>query len=164
MRSKNRTSTNKKRLKIQRVLSVAVWIVVPPLTLAALVVFVRPKLEVMLVRLRQEKNIGIYAQAPPGAILAYTQDVPLRFKANRFAEVEDTLYLPSNQQTGLRESTGYLMESDVGGIRVNPDESVWIVVIRKDENRWLELYAPGYYFKVVPGTGKVSFMEDIKFY
>jgi len=144
-------------------LRVAAWIIVSPLVFGALVVFVRPKLELMLVRLRADKNAEIYAQATPGAMLAYTQDVPLRFKANKFAEVEDTLYLPSNPQTGLKKNIGYLMEGDVGGVRINPDGSVWIVVIRKDENRWLEFYAPGHIFKIPPGAGKVSFLENIKF-
>jgi hypothetical protein len=143
-----------KRLRAHRVFSVAVWIIAPVLIFAVLVAVVRP---------RAKKDTGIYVQAPPKAILSYSEDVPLRFKANRFAEIEDTLFLPSNQQTGLRANVGYLTESEVGGVRINADESVWIVVIRKDENRWLEFYAPSHYFKTVPGTGKISFMENIKF-
>jgi len=143
-----------RRLKAQRVLWVAIWIIIPALIFTALVAVVRPK---------GKQDTGIYVQAPPEAILFYTEDVPLRLKANRFAEIEDTIFLPSNPQTGQRESIGILTESEVGGVRINPDESVWIVVIRKDENRWVEFCAPSRYFKIVPGAGKISFMENINF-
>ena len=152
-----------KGFKIRRVLWVAVWIIVPAFIFVALVAVVRKTADVALQR-RARNDTGIYAQAPPEAILAYTQAVPLRPKANQFAEVEDTLSLSSNQQTGLRESIGYLTGSEVGGVRINPDGSVWVVVIRKEENIWVEYYAPSRYFKIIPGTGKVSFMKDIKFH
>lgn len=144
-----------KRSKVKRAFWVAVWIIAPALIFAALIAVVA--------RPRAKKDTGTYAQAPPEAILSYTEDVPLRLKANRFADIEDTLFLPSNPQTGQREKIGYLTESEVGGVRINPDESVWIVVIRKDENRWVEFYAPSRYFKIVPGAGKIPFIDNIKF-
>jgi len=99
----------------------------------------------------------ILLQAPMEAVLLYYKEVPLRSKPDLSEENEDTLVVPKGQQCG------YLTEGEIGGLRINPDESDWIIVVRKDGNRRLEFYAPFSYFDISPTAG-FPYLNRVKFH
>jgi len=136
---------------VKRTIWVAVWITAPLLLFLALVSGVRSKF----------KNQARVPAEGKG-ILAYTETIPLRTEANALSEIESKLYLPSDPQTGQRRPIGYLTSDEVGGVRINPDGSIWIIVIVKDENRWLEFYAPARYFRRVKNSGEAKFLEMVR--
>lgn len=147
------SSVNDKRPGIRGIVLAAVWLISPILIFAGLFTALGPST-------KPDKISD--GQVPPSTIFVYTENVPLRLKANEYSQIEDTLYLPSDPRTGQRRTFGCLSESEVGGVRVNPDQSVWIIVIKKDENIWVEFLAPSRYFKIAPGAGNVAFLKNIK--
>jgi len=154
---------NDRILKIKKIVPVAVGIIVPVLIFSTLVV----------VRLPKAKDGGATSpQATEEGILSYTEDVPLRYKADTSARIIYRLFLPKDPQTGEKKKYGYLTESSIAGARINQDGSVWIIVIIRDEiydEYYAEgqevredFYAPSKYFKILPGARKVPCLKNIE--
>jgi hypothetical protein len=95
-------------------------------------------------------------QIPVGAALAYREDVPLYPMPT--LNVKSTASL--RRQAG--QPAGYLMESQVTGVRTNRDGSIWIILAWKDASGWREMYAPSTYFNIVPGALGIPFFKDLK--
>lgn len=96
------------------------------------------------------------SQIPVGAALAYRDKVPLYPRPTENVKNTDVLRVQGGQPAG------YVMESQVTGVRTNRDGSIWITLAWKDAKGWSELYAPSYYFQVVPGARNIPFFKDIK--
>ena len=99
---------------------------------------------------------GGSGQIPVGAALAYREDVPLYPRPTENIKSTEALAMPPGQPAG------YVMESQVTGVRSNRDGTIWIVLAWKTGKRWTEMYAPTYFFQVVPGARGIPFFEDIK--
>ena len=130
-----------KELDIRRIIGLAALIITTILLVAGIVALIGRKAK------DKAFTKEILFQAPMKAVLLYDEEVPLRSKPNLSEKKEDKLIVPEGQQYG------YLTKGEIGGARINPDESAWIIVIRKDENRWLEFYAPFRYFDISPTAG-----------
>lgn len=160
--SKRRSLVNDKILKIKKITPVAVGIVVPVLIFSALVV----------ARLPSAKDGGATdPQATGEGVFSYTEDVPLRYKPDTSERIVYRLFLPKDPQTGEKKKYGYLTQDGVGGVRINQDGSIWILVIIRDEiyDEYYEegqevredFYAPLKYFKTLPGAGKIPCLKNI---
>jgi len=145
-----------KDLDIRQIIALAVLIIAAILLVAGIVGLIRTK----------AKNKGISAQAPMEAVLVqapmeavllYYKNVPLRSKPNVSEEEEDMLIVPEGEQCG------YLTEGEIGGVRITPDESVWIVVIGKDGNWRSVCYAPLRYFDISPTAG-YPYLNRVKYH
>ena len=130
----------------QIITGLAILIITAILLVAGVVALIRTKAKDKDIS-AQAATEAILFQAPTDAVLLYDKVVPLRSVPNLSGEKKDTLLLPAGQQYG------YLTESEIGGARINPDESTWVIVIRKHGNRLLELYAPFRYFDISPTAG-----------
>jgi hypothetical protein len=95
-------------------------------------------------------------QIPVGAALAYREKVPLYPRPTENVKNTDVLHVQGGREAG------YVMESQVSGVRTNRDGSIWITLAWKDGKGWSELYAPSYYFQMVPGARNIPFFKDIK--
>ncbi len=96
------------------------------------------------------------SQIPVGAALAYREKVPLYPRPTQ--GIKSTASLPV--QAG--QPASYVMESQVTGVRTNRDGSIWIILAWKSGSKWVEMYAPSYFFQVVPGARMIPFFKDIK--
>ena len=99
---------------------------------------------------------GGAGQIPVGAALAYREDVPLYPRPTQNIKSTDLLKVQPGQPAG------YVMESRVTGVRTNRDGAIWIVLAWKAGKGWTEMYAPSYFFQIVPGARGIPFFEDIK--
>ena len=161
--SKKRSSVNDKLLKIKKIAPIAVGIVVPVVIFSALIVIKLPK----------AKDYGTTGQQSTGGdgVFSYTEDVPLRYKPDLAERIIYRLFLPKDPQTGEKKKQGYLTKDGIGGVRINQDGSIWIIVIVRDEiydEYYAEgqevredFYAPLKYFKPLSGAGKVPCLKNI---
>jgi hypothetical protein len=117
-----------KELDIRRIIGLAVLIITTILLVAGIFALIRTKARDKGISARAPTE-AILLQAPMEAVLLYYKNVPLRSEPNPSAENEDTLLVPEGQQYG------YLTEGEIDGVRITPDESVWVVVVRKDASR-----------------------------
>jgi len=99
---------------------------------------------------------GGAGQIPVGAALAYREDVPLYPRPTQNIKSTQVLKMQPGQPAG------YVMESQVTGVRTNRDGAIWIVLAWKAGTRWTEMYAPSYFFQIVPGARGIPFFENIK--
>ncbi len=162
--SKKTFSVNDKILKIKKIAPIAVGIIVPVLIFSALVVARLPKVN-------DGRATSPQATGGGEGVFSYTEDVPLRYKPDTSDRIIYRLFLPKDPQTGEKKKSGYLTQDGVGGVRINQDGSIWIIVIIRDEiydEYYAEgqevredFYAPLKYFKTLPGAGKVPCLRDI---
>ena len=147
---------NDKNLDIRQIVALAVVIICAILVVGGIV----------HVKLKKGKNNDISAQAPSEAILLpapreavllYYEKVPLRSKPNLSEEKEDMLSVPEGQQCG------YLTKDQIGGVRITPDESIWIVVTRGVGDWRSELYAPFRCFDISPTAG-YPYLNRVKYH
>ncbi len=96
------------------------------------------------------------SQIPVGAALAYREEVPLYPRPKQSVKSTASLRVQPGQPAG------YLMESQVTGVRTNRDGSIWIVLAWKGATGWVEVYAPSTYFHVVPGALRIPFFKDLQ--
>ena len=118
-------------------------------------------------------NQGVVTTAASGdAVLMYTEKLPFRTQPNTSVDVIYNMPLPSDPQTGEQKNAGYLTGNDLGGVRINPDGSTWIIVVLRDEIVYQEYYSddedireefyvPAKYLRFAPGARKPSFLRNI---
>lgn len=140
-----------KELDIRRIIGLAVLIITTILLVAGIVALIGRK--------AKDKAVTkeILFQGPPEAVLLYYKEVPLRSELNPSAENEDTLLVPEGQQCG------YLTKDQIGGVRITPDESIWIVVTRRVGDWRSELYAPFSCFDISPTAG-YPYLNRVKYH
>ena len=105
---------------------------------------------------QQYVQTGAGGNIPVGAALAYREEVPLYPRPTQSIKSTVSLRIQPGQPAG------YLMESQVTGVRTNRDGSIWIILAWKSGSKWIEMYAPSLYFQVVPGARGIPFFKDIK--
>jgi len=160
---KSISSVKNKILKIKKIAPVAVGIIVTVLLFSTLI----------LLKLPNATDGATSTQETGGGegVFSYTEDVPLRYKPDLSERIVYRLFLPKDPQTGEKKKYGYLTQDGVGGVGINQDGSIWIIVIIRDEiyDSYYEkgqevredLYAPLKYFKTLPGASKVPCLKDI---
>jgi hypothetical protein len=136
-----------KDLSIKQItIGLAILIITTILLVAGVVAIIRTKAADKYTP-TQAATESILFQAPMDAVLLYDKTVPLRSRPNLSGKKQDTLLLPSGQPYG------HLKENEIGGVRINPDETTWIIVIRTKGNVLSEYYAPFNYFDISPTSG-----------
>lgn len=101
-------------------------------------------------------KLGAGGEIPVGAALAYREEVLLYPRPTQGAKSTASLRIQPGQPAG------YLMESQVTGVRTNRDGTIWVILAWKSGSRWIEMYAPSFFFQVVPGARMIPFFKDIK--
>lgn len=104
------------------------------------------------------------------AVLVYSEPVPMRLDPHPSADVLYYLPLAKDEQTGQDKDYGFLTSNAIGGIRISPDGSRWVIVVFRDETVFQEyfsdnaeikheMYAPVEAFKPGPGAGGVPCLK-----
>jgi hypothetical protein len=160
--SKKLSSLKQTAPELQKAAAVGAAIVVP------ILIFVF----VIAARLPNAGQGAVPAGVSGDAVLMYTEKLPFRTQPSTSVDVIYNMPLPSDPQTGKQKNAGYLTGNDLGGVRINPDGTTWIIVVLRDEIVYQEYYSgdedireefyvPATHFRFAPGARKPSFLKNI---